>query len=520
MSRAAVLPSGRRSPCGRRSASSPGICLKGTGALGAMPEQPQSGYTGCESGLGGRILAVGNAVGAGVGLREGLWGGSLPSPSSSNSLLVPFGAIFARFPGKGFNLPVVVVCDGEPSQQTNILLSYRSGCPTTANGICNGPRGECNETLASCMCKCVPGGGCWDGALCDACEYGYWGPQCQHACPGGGLSPCSLHGVCDYGRTGNGTCHCYSGHAGPDCSFECPRDAVQRVCGGHGLCELDAGAQRALCACPSPFTGAACELCGMGYWGGDCQGYCPGIPVAVPAPGGTPPVLPYACSGHGSCDTGTGACACDPGYLPPTCNRTCDCVHGKCTLSSTETSFQCQCHFNALQGFWTGPLCDVCNVHYNGSEASNCTTPCPMVNGSVCNGHGVCADGACVCDSDYCQEGACTKDKVSTRVRVRARVCVCATAERRLVADGHVFSLTVCGLTRIYLRPVPVPVLFLLVLGFGRFASSACVCAKMGRADIHEHHHPTGFSCPRSTSHSRSTKHGASHTHTQTHTHI
>ena len=52
------------------------------------------------------------------------------------------------------------------------------------------------------------------------------------------------------------------------------------------------------------------------------------------------------------------------------------------------------------------------------------------------------------------------------------------TTERRLVADGHDFSLTVCGLTRIYTRPVPVPVLFWLVLGFGRFASSprACVC--------------------------------------------
>ena len=49
-------------------------------------------------------------------------------------------------------------------------------------------------------------------------------------------------------------------------------------------------------------------------------------------------------------------------------------------------------------------------------------------------------------------------------------------AERRLVADGHDFSLTVCDLTTIYCRPVPVPVLFLLVLGFGRFASSACVC--------------------------------------------
>ena len=59
------------------------------------------------------------------------------------------------------------------------------------------------------------------------------------------------------------------------------------------------------------------------------------------------------------------------------------------------------------------------------------------------------------------------------------RVCVCVCAERRLVADGHVFSLTVCGLTRIYSRPVPVPVLFLLVLGFGRFASSARARARV-----------------------------------------
>ena len=64
-------------------------------------------------------------------------------------------------------------------------------------------------------------------------------------------------------------------------------------------------------------------------------------------------------------------------------------------------------------------------------------------------------------------------------VEIGCRMCLFlspCTAERRLVADGNVFSLTVCGLTRIYLRPVPVRVLFLLVLGFGRFVSSARVC--------------------------------------------
>ena len=46
-----------------------GLCLKGRGARGAVPEQLRSGHGGCESGLGGgRFLAVGNAVGAGVGL--------------------------------------------------------------------------------------------------------------------------------------------------------------------------------------------------------------------------------------------------------------------------------------------------------------------------------------------------------------------------------------------------------------------------------------------------------------------
>ena len=51
-----------------------GLCLKGRGPIGAVPEQLQSGHGGCESGWGGRFLAVGNAVGAGVGVWECLSG--------------------------------------------------------------------------------------------------------------------------------------------------------------------------------------------------------------------------------------------------------------------------------------------------------------------------------------------------------------------------------------------------------------------------------------------------------------
>ena len=50
-----------------------GPCLKGRGAIREIPERLQSGHRGCE-GVGGRLLAVGNAVGAGVGVQGCLWG--------------------------------------------------------------------------------------------------------------------------------------------------------------------------------------------------------------------------------------------------------------------------------------------------------------------------------------------------------------------------------------------------------------------------------------------------------------
>ena len=50
-----------------------GLCLKGRGAIGEVPERLQSGHRGCEA-VGGRLLAVGNTVGADVGVWECLWG--------------------------------------------------------------------------------------------------------------------------------------------------------------------------------------------------------------------------------------------------------------------------------------------------------------------------------------------------------------------------------------------------------------------------------------------------------------
>ena len=64
-----------------------GLCLKGRGAIWEVPERLQSGHRGCEA-VGGRLLAVGNAVGADVGVWECLgvesgprcWGGGPPPP--------------------------------------------------------------------------------------------------------------------------------------------------------------------------------------------------------------------------------------------------------------------------------------------------------------------------------------------------------------------------------------------------------------------------------------------------------
>ena len=71
-----------------------GLCLKGRGANGAVPERLPSGHGGCDSGWGRRLLAVENAVGeclwgrVKVGVLEGggsplplqgiPWGGGMP----------------------------------------------------------------------------------------------------------------------------------------------------------------------------------------------------------------------------------------------------------------------------------------------------------------------------------------------------------------------------------------------------------------------------------------------------------
>ena len=77
-----------------------GLCLKGRGALRAVPERLQSGHRECKCGCGGgwRLLAVGNAVGAGVGVGNAFWGGVRAGVLGGGEGVTP--PLFKRFPGR------------------------------------------------------------------------------------------------------------------------------------------------------------------------------------------------------------------------------------------------------------------------------------------------------------------------------------------------------------------------------------------------------------------------------------
>ena len=84
-----------------------GLCLKWRGAIGAVPERLHSGHRGCESGWGRRFLAAGDAVGAGVGVWESLWGrvsavgrgeGGTPPPLQAIPGQLPHANLLKMFP--------------------------------------------------------------------------------------------------------------------------------------------------------------------------------------------------------------------------------------------------------------------------------------------------------------------------------------------------------------------------------------------------------------------------------------
>ena len=265
-------------------------------------------------------------------------------------------------------------------------------CPGSDVGLACYGRGQCtNEGDGTCTCN--PGYDPQSG--CRTCDSSHYGPDCALPCPGilgDGRTPCSGHGRCFNGTAGNGTCHCFPGsnYGTANCGVKCPND-----CSGFGLCR-EGSEQDATCDCFTNYAPPDCGVCLPQITGPTCTLPCP-LSAKL-----------EICSNRGNCSFRTlsngtieSYCKCSLGTAGATCEVMCagdpPCTgHGTCALTDSGL-YRCKCFQDSVRGFWTGPLCDTCNVTFNNSIT--CTRRCPADSfGTICSGRGTCAEGICYCD--------------------------------------------------------------------------------------------------------------------------
>eukprot|EP00939_MAST-03C_sp_MAST-3C-sp1_P005283 g5283.t1 len=173
-----------------------------------------------------------------------------------------FGAVASLWPQPQANRPRIVIsggCAGDEKEE----------CASVAF----------LDTQAFCMNVCKNGARYVNGAC--VCGKGYVGEQCENRedampCP----NDCSAQGRCQ-----NGVCKCDPGFSGLDCSGACPGEPP---CWGRGRC-----VDETVCECFDGFYDEACS-----------KAHCL-----------------YDCSGHGTCDSLTGKCACVAGFDGEGCER-------------------------------------------------------------------------------------------------------------------------------------------------------------------------------------------------------
>ena len=229
-------------------------------------------------------------------------------------------------------------------------------CPRNASGVPCGP-GLC--LVGQCLCPPGTCGRACDiaGASCDAaaCPTGFYGAGCARRCPRDTNDRlCGARGTCLARTYGTGECACDAGYTGATCSFQCPRTAAG-VCGGHGVCVVEAGG----CAC---FPG---------YGMRDCSKACPSHRGLL-------------CAGHGTCDdgpNGRGTCECAAGYTNLSCGALCPGFdplapfpeacggHGLCNAPQLH----CDCLRTERTGYWAGETCGDCASGWYGGA---CDKPC------------------------------------------------------------------------------------------------------------------------------------------------
>ncbi|XP_050950398.1 teneurin-3 isoform X10 [Labeo rohita] len=224
------------------------------------------------------------------------------------------------------------------------------------------------DTLTECPHNCHGNGDCRSGTC--HCFPGFLGPDCSRAaCP----VLCSGNGQYSRGR-----CLCYSGWKGTECDVP-SNQCIDIHCSGHGICIMGT------CACNTGYKGDNCEEVDCLDPSCSSHGVCiHGECHCNPGWGGNnceilKTMCPDQCSGHGTYQTESGTCTCDANWTGPDCSiEVCavDCgSHGVCIGGS------CRCE----EG-WTGSVCDLKACHPR------------------CTEHGTCKDGKCECHQGWTGE--------------------------------------------------------------------------------------------------------------------
>ncbi|XP_073762508.1 teneurin-3 isoform X22 [Danio rerio] len=224
------------------------------------------------------------------------------------------------------------------------------------------------DTLTECPHNCHGNGDCRTGTC--HCFPGFLGPDCSRAaCP----VLCSGNGQYSRGR-----CLCYSGWKGTECDVP-SNQCIDIHCSGHGICIMGT------CACNTGYKGDNCEEVDCLDPSCSSHGVCiHGECHCNPGWGGNnceilKTMCPDQCSGHGTYQTESGTCTCDTNWTGPDCSiEVCavDCgSHGVCIGGS------CRCE----EG-WTGSVCDLKACHPR------------------CTEHGTCKDGKCECHQGWTGE--------------------------------------------------------------------------------------------------------------------